>query len=168
MRLADFIEQHMPVILASWDAFAASLLPAAAGQAALPNCRIELAVDGATHGCWDASRMKQVLSNLVTNAARYGDPGGPVMVSLNGTEAELRLSVENPGPPIPKESIELLFEPLRRGAGSDVSPERTSMGLGLFIVRQVAQAHGGTVVVDSSDGRTIFTVVLPRMPHWAT
>jgi signal transduction histidine kinase len=42
------------------------------------------------------------------------------------------------------------------------------MGLGLFIVRQVAQAHGGTVAVDSSDGRTIFTVVLPRMPYRAT
>jgi signal transduction histidine kinase len=136
-------------------------------QAALPNCRIELTMDGAMLGCWDASRMKQVVSNLITNAARYGDPGGPVIVALTGTEAELRLSVENPGPPIPRESIELLFEPLRRGAGSDVSPEGTSMGLGLFIVRQVAQAHGGTVVVDSANGKTIFTVVLPRGPHRA-
>jgi signal transduction histidine kinase len=137
-------------------------------QAALPHCRIELTVNGATQGNWDASRMKQVVSNLVTNAARYGNPGGPVMVTLNGTEAELRLSVQNPGPTIPRESIELLFEPLRRGVSRDVTPERTSMGLGLFIVRQVAQAHGGTVVVDSVNGRTTFTVVLPRMPHRAT
>jgi hypothetical protein len=137
-------------------------------QATLPHCRIELTVNGATQGNWDASRMKQVVSNLVTNAARYGDPGGPVVVTLSGTEAELRLSVENPGPPIPRDSIELLFEPLRRGASSDVSAEGTSMGLGLFIVRQVAQAHGGTVVVDSANGRTVFTVVLPRVPYRAT
>jgi hypothetical protein len=108
--------------------------------------------------------MKQVVSNLVTNAARYGEPGGPVRVTLNGTEAELRLSVENPGPTIPRESIEQLFEPLRRGVNSELNPERSSMGLGLFIVHQVAQAHGGTVVVDSDHGRTIFTVVLPRGP----
>ncbi len=133
-------------------------------QAALPHCRIELAVDGATRGNWDASRMKQVVSNLVTNAALYGEPGGPVRVTLNGTEAELRLSVENPGPTIPPESIEQLFEPLRRGVNSELNPERSSMGLGLFIVHQVAQAHGGTVVVDSDHGRTIFTVVLPRGP----
>lgn len=137
-------------------------------QAALPDCRIELVVDGATWGCWDASRMKQVVSNLVTNAARYGVPGGPVRVSLHGQEAKLRLCVENPGPTIPKETIELLFEPLRRGASSGVSAEGTSMGLGLFIVRQVAQAHGGTVLVESAHGRTTFTVVLPRGPHPAT
>jgi signal transduction histidine kinase len=137
-------------------------------QAALPQCRIELTVTGATRGNWDASRMKQVVSNLVTNAARYGDPAGPVVVALSGTETELKLSVQNPGPTIPQENIELIFEPLRRGVSSDVTPERGSMGLGLFIVRQVAQAHGGTVVVDSANGKTIFTVVLPRVPYRAT
>lgn len=136
-------------------------------QAALPNCRIELEVEGATGGCWDASRMRQIVSNLLTNAARYGDPGGPVKVTVNGREARLRLCVENPGPTIPRETIELLFEPLRRGASSAASPEGTSMGLGLFIVRQVAQAHGGSVEVDSANGRTIFTVVLPRGPYRA-
>jgi signal transduction histidine kinase len=132
-------------------------------RAALPDCRIEFAANGATGGCWDASRMKQVLSNLVTNAARYSDPGSPVVVTLSGGDAEVRLSVENPGPTIPRETIESLFEPLRRGVGSDVNISRTSMGLGLFIVRQVALAHGGTVTVDSAHGRTVFTVVLPRV-----
>jgi signal transduction histidine kinase len=129
-------------------------------RAALPDCRIEFAVEGATQGCWDASRMKQVLSNLITNAARYGDPGGPVVVKLSGGDAEVRLSVENPGTSIPRQTIQHLFEPMRRGVGSVV--ERTSMGLGLFIVQQVALAHGGTVVVDSAGGRTVFKLVLPR------
>ena len=134
-------------------------------QTALPGCRIDFVVEGTTRGCWDASRMKQLVSNLVNNAARYGNPGGPVVVKLMGTPAELTLSVENAGPTIPSETIDLLFEPLRRGANSDPGPERASMGLGLFIVRQVAQAHGGTVAVESANTRTVFTVVLPRAPH---
>ena len=139
-------------------------------RAALPHCRIEFSVKGTMRGCWDASRMKQVVSNLVTNAARYGDAGGPVLVALSGTDAEVRLSVENPGPTIAPQAIESLFEPLRRGAGCDVGAEgsRTSMGLGLFIVRQVALAHGGTVQVESAHGRTAFTVVLPRGLRRAT
>ena len=77
----------------------------------------------------------------------------------------MRLSVENEGPTIPPEAIELLFEPLRRGAEGRAKAEHTSMGLGLFIVRQVAQAHDGTVSVDSADGHTVFTVVLRRAPR---
>ena len=132
-------------------------------RAALPDCRIAYAAQGPTQGTWDASRIRQIVGNLVTNAARYGSPGGPVTVKLDGSETEVRLSVENPGPTIPQETIQSLFEPLRRGAGSDVDAGRTSMGLGLFIVRQVALAHGGTVTVDSANGRTVFEVVLPRV-----
>lgn len=130
-------------------------------KAALPGCPIEFTVEGPTQGTWDASRIKQVIGNLVTNAAQYGHPGRPVAVKLRGGAAEVRLSVENEGPVIPRETIQLLFEPLRRGAGANIKNERTSMGLGLFIVRQVAQAHGGTVSVDSAGGRTVFTVVMP-------
>ena len=136
-------------------------------RAALPDCRIEYTTDGATRGSWDASRMRQVVANLVTNAARYGTPGGPVTVKLSGSDAEVRLSVENVGPTIPRETVQVIFEPLRRGAGGAVQAGRTSMGLGLFIVRQAALAHGGTVTVDSANGRTVFTVVLPRIPPQA-
>lgn len=136
-------------------------------RAALPDCRIEYTTDGATRGSWDASRMRQVVANLVTNATRYGTPGGPVTVKLSGSDAEVRLSVENDGPTIPRETVQVIFEPLRRGAGGDVPAGRTSMGLGLFIVRQAALAHGGTVTVDSANGRTVFTVVLPRIPPQA-
>jgi signal transduction histidine kinase len=129
---------------------------------ALPGCPIEFEADGATYGVWDASRIKQVIGNLVTNAARYGYPGRPVVVKLSGEAAGVRLSVSNEGPTIPQEAIQLLFEPLRRGPARNVQGERTSMGLGLFIVRQVAHAHGGRVSVDSADGRTVFTVVLPK------
>jgi signal transduction histidine kinase len=131
-------------------------------RAALPASTIEFATMGVTQGSWDASRIKQVLSNLVTNAARYGDRSGIVRVSLRGDDAQVHLSVENTGPSIPKELTTWLFEPLRRHAQADSQGERESLGLGLFIVRQVALAHGGSVSVESAEGTTRFRVTLPK------
>jgi signal transduction histidine kinase len=131
-------------------------------RAALPASTIEFAAAGVTQGSWDASRIKQMLSNLVINAAKYGDPSGIVRVSLRGDDVQVHLSVENTGPSIPKELMYSLFEPLRRHAGADSQGERESLGLGLFIVRQVALAHGGDVTVESGDGTTRFTVTLPK------
>jgi signal transduction histidine kinase len=131
-------------------------------RAALPDATIEFATAGATHGSYDASRIKQVLSNLVINAAKYGDLGGPIQVHLRGHSSEVHLSVENSGLSIPKEEMQFLFEPLRRSAHADPQAERESLGLGLFIVRQIALAHGGSVTVESAEGRTRFTVTLPK------
>ena len=131
-------------------------------RAALPAATIELVTQGSTLGSWDPSRIKQIVSNLVTNAAKYGERGGTVLVKLLGEDKEVRLSVENSGPAIPAEIRDALFEPLRRGATPETGSERENLGLGLFIVRQVALAHGGDVVVDSVGGRTVFTVTLPR------
>jgi signal transduction histidine kinase len=131
-------------------------------RAALPGSTIEFATEGVTQGSWDASRTKQVVSNLVINAARYGDPGGVVRVSLRGDDVQVHLSVENTGPSIPKEMLNSLFEPLRRFSAANSKGETESLGLGLFIVRQVALAHGGGVSVESADGTTRFTVTLPK------
>jgi signal transduction histidine kinase len=161
------LELGLPVSPAPCDLAAVCQEEVEVQRAALPSCRIEYTADGATQGTWDASRIRQVVANLVTNAARYGNPASPVAVKLCGGEADVRLSVENEGPTIPPEAIEVLFEPLRRAANGHAKAERTSMGLGLFIVRQVAHAHGGMVSVDSADGRTVFTVVLPRAPRQA-
>lgn len=130
-------------------------------RAALPAFPIELAIGGVTRAAVDPSRIRQIISNLVTNATKYGDPGGVVRVRVQGDDAAVRLTVENTGPTIPKELLPGLFEPLRRHAVSSYAGERESLGLGLFIVRQVALAHGGSATVDSADGRTIFTVTLP-------
>jgi signal transduction histidine kinase len=129
---------------------------------ALPGVTIEFAMEGATQGSWDASRIKQVVSNLVINAAKYGDHGGIIRVNLQGDGAEVHLSVENTGPSIPAEGIDTLFEPLRRHADVDFRGERESLGLGLFIVRQIVVAHGGVVGAESAHGRTRFTVTLPK------
>ena len=131
---------------------------------AWPHNVIEFATEGPTQGLWDASRLRQVLGNLVANAAKYGDPGTPITVKLQGDDDEVVLSVKNAGPPITAAGMESLFDPLQRGAHGDAETERTSLGLGLFIVRQIVRAHGGLVSLSSANGRTTFKVKLPKMP----
>ncbi|URI07268.1 HAMP domain-containing histidine kinase [Aquincola tertiaricarbonis] len=109
----------------------------------------------------DASRLRQVVGNLVDNARKYGAAGTPITVNLKRRESTAELSVTSLGPTLPKAMSEALFEPLRRGHSATFDGERSHLGIGLFIVRQVAQAHGGTATVSSAAGRTTFTVRLP-------
>ena len=131
-------------------------------RAALPTTAIQFAATGSALGMWDPSRIKQLLANLVINASKYGDQPGTVTVRLQGHEAEVRISVDNTGRTIPADDFEWMFEPMRRGSQSGGDSERTSLGLGLFIVREIARAHGGSVSAASADRRTTFTVALPR------
>jgi signal transduction histidine kinase len=127
-------------------------------RAALPGASIDLVVSGNTNGTWDPSRVRQIISNLVTNAVKYGEPSQPVLVELQGEDREIALKVSNAGS-IAKESLHTIFSPVRpRHQGRDM----TSLGLGLFIVRQIAISHGGEVTVDSAGGVTVFTVRLPK------
>ncbi|MBA2238258.1 MAG: sensor histidine kinase [Lysobacter sp.] len=130
-------------------------------EAAFPGSSIELTHEGDMTGFWDEQRVAQALSNLMSNAIKYGAPDAPVRVSLDGNAStEVMVSVHNQGAEIDPEKLESLFQPLVRGAGSD--PTGCSLGLGLFIVREIATAHGGTVEVTSSDDGTTFSFRLPR------
>ncbi|HSM11738.1 MAG TPA: sensor histidine kinase [Lysobacter sp.] len=130
-------------------------------EAAFPGSRIELDQEGDMAGCWDEQRVAQALSNLMSNAIKYGAADTTVRVTLGGnTTAEVVVAVHNQGLQIPPEKLESLFQPLVRGAAGD--PTGSSLGLGLFIVREIASAHGGTVEVASSDLGTIFSFRLPR------
>jgi PAS domain S-box-containing protein len=124
---------------------------------------IDLDLEGDGRGTWDPARMAQVVSNLVGNALKHGGRHGPVRVSVGGDEDEVVLRVENRGPAIAPELIPTLFEPFRRGSGSRDSSHARGLGLGLYIVRQIVNAHGGAISVRSTaeDG-TAFTVRLPR------
>jgi sigma-B regulation protein RsbU (phosphoserine phosphatase) len=117
--------------------------------------------EGDGEGQWDPDRLAQVVSNLARNALSYGAAGTPVTVRSSGTGDGVQLRIHNEGRPIPAETISTLFQPYRRGERR-YDPER-SIGLGLFIVREIVLAHGGTVTVHSNvvEGTT-FVVDLPR------
>ncbi len=123
--------------------------------------RIRVQAEGDLRGEWDADRLQQALANLIVNALRYGD--GDVM--LRGLDAgpSVELSVHNLGPCIPAERLPLIFQPFRRGTSVG-----KGLGLGLFIVREIAAAHGGKVEVKSApEAGTTFVVQLPRQPALA-
>jgi sigma-B regulation protein RsbU (phosphoserine phosphatase) len=109
----------------------------------------------------DADRVAQLLGNLVGNAMMYGEPGSAVTVSSILRAQTATLSVHNLGEPIGPELQASLFEPMVRGDLGESAGR--SVGLGLFIVRAIALAHGGDVSVDSSPtGGTTFTFMFPR------
>jgi two-component system OmpR family sensor kinase len=108
----------------------------------------------------DASRLTQVVTNLLANARTHTPPGTTVTVSLAGDEHSARLVVADDGPGIPADLLPHVFERFARGSTSR-SRQNGSSGLGLSIVHAVVAAHEGSVTVTSVPGRTAFTVLLP-------
>jgi phosphoserine phosphatase RsbU/P len=107
----------------------------------------------------DADRIVQAVGNLVANAVNHGASGEPITVRTESEAGGVRITVHNFGPPIPAALMPALFEPMVRAAAPGASK---GVGLGLYIVRAIARAHGGEVTVDSSpDAGTSFTIALP-------
>ncbi len=127
-----------------------------------PARQILLEVSGEAQGQWDPDRISQVLTNLVGNALAYSPADTPVRVRSVGEPEVALLEVHNQGTPISPELLPRLFEPLTRGAPTEGQHSR-SIGLGLYIVREIIRGHGGAVEVASSiEAGTTFTVRLPR------
>lgn len=132
-------------------------------RGAYPSRQIQLEVVGDTEGTWDGIRLQQLLRNLVGNAINYGAADTPIRVVLTGNETDVTIEVKNSGPAIEKEILDQIFDPLKRGLGQgDGDDSGAGLGLGLYIVREVARAHGGEVTVRSDNGETVFTVRMPR------
>jgi signal transduction histidine kinase len=116
--------------------------------------------DGDLSGNYDAERIKQMTSNLLVNAIQHGS-GKLVTVTALGEHDSVLLKVHNEGTPIAGEMIATIFDPLVQGG--DPNQNRTGLGFGLFIVKEIVAAHTGTVTVDSTqEGGTTFSVRLPR------
>jgi signal transduction histidine kinase len=108
----------------------------------------------------DRERLRQVLTNLIDNAVKYSAEGQEVEVSAWAADGFLRIAVTDRGPGIPPEQQQLIFEKFGRAKLPGGSKPGT--GLGLFIARSIAEAHGGTVEVDSQSGDgAVFTLSLP-------
>ncbi len=112
-------------------------------RVAWPGRRLELELEGEAGGCWDADRLEQAVGNLVVNALQHGRADTPVRLAVREAGPELLLSVHNEGEPIPPAQRDSLFQPFRRGTTGKAATR--GVGLGLYIVRQVALAHGGDV-----------------------
>lgn len=121
---------------------------------------VRLELHGDLAGSWDADRLSQAIGNLIDNAVAHGRD--PVVVQAREAADRRSVSIEvcNEGPAIPAELLPRLFDPFRGGRGG----RSAGLGLGLYIVKQVARAHGGSCEVSSTDERTLFTMQLPRVP----
>jgi signal transduction histidine kinase len=131
-------------------------------RAAYPARTFEFVASGDTRGRFDRARVQQLLRNLITNAIKYGSAGTPVRVVLRGEQQDVHVEVSNRGQIDPAE-VQQMFDPLRRGPGPAARqgvPD--GLGLGLFIVREIAKAHGGDAEASGEADQTTFAVRLPR------
>ncbi|AIS17642.1 hybrid sensor histidine kinase/response regulator [Pseudomonas rhizosphaerae] len=135
-----------------------NLVDSFAPQVAAADCTISLLADEPVLGIWDEFRIEQVVSNLISNALRYGGKG-PVEVTVYGHNGWARVEVRDHGIGISKENQLRIFQQFERVSGSNVV---AGLGLGLFISEQIVAAHGGRIEVESAlgDGAT-FRVSLP-------
>jgi len=108
----------------------------------------------------DGDRLAQLVGNLISNAMTYGAPDAPVTVTSSLDESSFTVAVHNVGTPIPPEVRSRIFEPMTRGTDTNAG---RSVGLGLFIVQQIARAHGGSVTVTSTaEEGTTFIATMER------
>jgi signal transduction histidine kinase len=156
-RLGD----TMPITRASADIGSIIRDVATEVGASYPSARIEAHSSGDLKGAWDSPRLTQALTNLVGNAVQHGDTSVPITVDARGDRSAVVIDVHNAGPAIPSERMGSIFDDMKGGTrGGD---DGGHLGLGLFIVAKIVDAHGGTIDVRSTDeSGTTFTVRLPK------
>ena len=129
------------------------------GEATRNKCELKLRVDAPVPGRWDRLRVEQVMTNLISNAMKYGAEH-PVEISLDGDDDAARISVRDEGIGIAAGELDRIFGRFERAVSSR---HYGGLGLGLYIVQQIVEAHGGHVRADSAPGRgSTFVVELPR------
>jgi signal transduction histidine kinase len=107
---------------------------------------------GAPRGFWDCDGLRRAVENLINNAIKYGASGTPITIRLATYEERMTIAVHNEGKAIPIEEQETLFQPFRRSQAAKASGTK-GWGIGLALVRGVAEGHGGSVTVDSAPDR---------------
>jgi len=127
-------------------------------QATEVGSRIEIAIPEPIVGRWDRIRIEQIVTNLLSNAIKYG-AGQPIHLSAHVTNGRARLDVKDAGAGISRSDQSRIFQAFERVTTAN---RVGGLGLGLYIGRQIAAAHGGTLSVDSKPGHgSTFTLDLP-------
>jgi len=134
-------------------------------RTAYPSRDLQYRTEGDLNGVWDSDRIRQAISNLLGNAIQHGSPNFPVTLSLRGERSNVFIDVHNGGAFIPAGEMPRIFDPLIRGSSAE-NPRTNrpgSIGMGLYIAREVAKSHGGRIDVTSTAKEgTLFTIRLPR------
>src|SRR5688572_19685676 len=124
-------------------------------RAAHPERIFRLETAGELRGHFDGERLQQVLSNLLSNAVRHGSRGEPITLRAFGEPNQVTVQVRNHGRPIPQDQLQVIFNPLVQippaSVGQDGDDLSGSLGLGLYIAREIVNSHGGTMVAESSE-----------------
>jgi signal transduction histidine kinase len=154
----------MPVTLRQADVSEACQAAIEDARSTFPESQFDVSSQGDLNGMFDSVRLHQLFTNLIINAAKYGGEE-PVKVRAIGEQDVIRVEVNNRGPVIPQSARGDIFRPLvqLQNGPSDDKEHRTSLGLGLYVAREITTLHGGSLEVDSSlEAGTTFTVCLPR------
>src|SRR4051794_38390989 len=131
-------------------------------QAAFPKRAFRLKGDDELPGEWDKNRLCQLVSNLVGNAVQHGADNSPVTITAKRTADGVEVSVHNEGTPIPRDKMPKLFDSFYRLDNGEADTCSSSLGLGLYICKEIVAAHMGTIDVQSSRNEgTTFIVRLP-------
>jgi PAS domain S-box-containing protein len=124
--------------------------------------RVDVVANESVRGMWDRSRLEQVITNLVTNAMKFGR-GRPIVITVEGTPQEATIAVADQGIGIDAERQALIFERFQRAVSGGPGMQVAGLGLGLYICRQIVEAHGGRLGVTSTLGvGSTFRLALPR------
>jgi signal transduction histidine kinase len=159
LRSGSLSIQPRPVDAA---ALARRVVESLAQQAEAAGCALALDAPTAVQGAWDEFRVEQVLTNLLTNAMRYG-AGKPIAVTVAQVDGQAHIRVRDNGIGIALVDQERIFGQFERTDSS--RKQAPGLGLGLYIAQQIVRAHGGTITVESEAGQgATFTVVLPLQP----
>ncbi len=130
-------------------------------QAERAGCALSLRADAPAVGRWDRLRIDQVVTNLIVNAVKFGD-AKPIAISVDGDEDRVRITVEDHGIGIAPKDQSRVFDRFERAAPAE---NYGGLGLGLYIARQIVEAHGGIIALRSIPGAgSAFTVELLREP----
>jgi signal transduction histidine kinase len=135
--------------------------------AAYPHRTVNLEVKGDALGEWDAARVSQALSNLITNALEHGASDCPVSVHIDGGPDAISTSIHNAGAAIPPTLLSGIFNPMKVREKAASGPSG-NLGLGLYIAERIINAHRGSIHVRSTAQEgTTFNVLMPRRPSVA-
>src|SRR5713226_6980780 len=172
-RLADVIEALLDVTRIATGRFelnptafdlseaVGEVLERLRGNAAQAGCELRARLEPGVIGTWDRMRLEQVVTNLLANSFKYG-AGGPVEISLKSDGAQAELMVCDSGPGIPEKDLARIFERFERAVSMR---NYGGMGLGLYVTRQIVDAHGGTVEAHNRPaGGAVFIARVPLMP----